>query len=308
MSSYFIRRLLLVVPVLFGVSLFTFILFFIVPGDPVSAVVGERANPATVERIRAELGLDKPRPVQYVAWVGRALKGDLGRSFVTRRPIRDSLKARFPVTLQLASYSLLIAVGFGIPAGVWAAVQRGRWLDGVIRNVSLIGVCTPVIFQGLALQYVFGVRLGWLPVSGVSGNGWKDFLLPAIVLGTNVAAYQARLVRTVMLEVMHEDYIRTALAKGLNARVVVYKHALRNGLIPIVTTLSGSLASLLVGSALTEVIFALPGIGSYTLEAVFARDLPVVMGMFLFQGVIFVGANLLLDGVYVLVDPRVRYG
>lgn len=307
MSAYFIRRLLLVVPVLIGVSVFTFILFFIVPGDPVLAVVGERANPQTVERIRAELGLDQPRITQYFTWVGKALKGDLGRSFLNRRPITESIKARFPVTVRLASYSMFIAIVLGIPAGIWAAVNRGTWIDGSIRNVSLLGVCTPVIFQGLALQYFFGVWLGWLPVSGLSGNGLRDFLLPAVVLGTNIAAFQARLSRTVMLEVMQEDYIRTARAKGLGQRLVVYKHALRNALIPIVTTLSGSLAGLLVGSALTEVIFALPGIGSYTLDAVFARDLPVVMGTFLFQAVVFVGANLVLDGAYVLIDPRVRY-
>lgn len=308
MSTYFIRRLLLVIPVLLGVSVFTFILFFIVPGDPVLAVVGERANPETIERIRSELGLDQPLPIQYVTWVGKALKGDLGRSFLTRRPITDSIKARFPVTIRLASYSLFIAVFLGIPAGVWAAINRGTWLDGFIRNVSLLGVATPVIFQGLALQYIFGVWLRWLPVSGLSGNGFKDYLLPAIVLGTNIAAFQARLSRAVMLEVMRQDFIRTARAKGLGQRIVVFKHALRNALIPIVTTLSGSLAGLLVGSALTEVIFALPGIGSFTLDAVFARDLPIVMGMFLFQAVVFVGANLVLDGAYVLIDPRVRYG
>ncbi|MFS8544315.1 MAG: ABC transporter permease [Limnochordales bacterium] len=307
MSGYFIRRLLLVVPVLFGVSLFTFILFFIVPGDPVLTVAGERATPETIARIRAELGLDKPLPVQYVTWVGKALKGDLGRSFLTGRSITESLQARFPVTLRLAVFSMAIAVATGIPAGVWAAVHKGTWVDAALRNVSLLGACTPVIFQGLALQYVFGVWLGWLPVSGIGDGSWRHYLLPALVLGTNIAAYQARLSRAVMLEVLDQDYIRTAWAKGLSQRVVVYKHGLRNALIPVVTTLGGSLGSLLVGSALTETIFALPGIGSYTLDAVFARDLPVVMGAFLFQAVVFVGINVLLDGLYVLIDPRVRY-
>jgi len=307
MTRYFVRRLLLVLPVLVGVSVFTFILFFIVPGDPVLVVVGERAAPETVERIRADLGLDKPLPVQYIHWVGNALKGDLGRSFINRRSITESIRARFPVTLRLSLYSMGIAVLLGIPAGVWAAGHKGTWIDGLIRNVSLLGVCTPVIFQGLALQYIFGVWLRWLPVSGLNDGGWRDFLLPAFVLGTSIAAYQARLTRAVMLETLGEDFVRTARAKGVAERRVVYVHALRNALIPIVTTLGGSLSSLLVGSALTEVIFALPGIGSYTLDAVFARDLPVVMGAFVFQAVVFVGANLALDAAYVLIDPRVRY-
>lgn len=307
MSRYFVRRLLLIIPVLIGVSVFTFILFYIVPGDPVLILVGERATPDTVARIRAELGLDKPPHVQYIAWVAKALKGDLGRSFINNRPIADSIQARFPVTLRLSAYSMLFAVALGVPAGIWAAVRKGTWIDGVIRNVSLLGVCTPVIFQGLAMQYIFGVWLGWLPVSGLNDGSWRDFLMPAFVLGTGIAAYQARLVRAVMLEVMGEDFIRTARAKGVGERLVVYRHALRNALIPIVTTLGGSLSSLLVGSALTETIFALPGIGSYTLDAVFARDLPVIMGMFLFQAVIFAGANLALDAAYALIDPRVRY-
>lgn len=307
MSRYFLRRLLLVIPVLIGVSVFTFILFYIVPGDPVLIMVGERASPETVARLRAELGLDQPLPIQYLNWIGKAVRGDLGRSFITGRSIAESIQARFPVTVRLSLYSMLFAIVLGIPAGIWAATHKGTWIDGVIRNVSLLGVCTPVIFQGLAMQYIFGVWLRWLPVSGLNDGSWRDFLMPAFVLGTGIAAYQARLVRAVMLEVLGEDFIRTARAKGLSERLVVYRHALRNALIPIVTTLGGSLSSLLVGSALTETIFALPGIGSYTLDAVFARDLPVIMAMFVFQAVVFAAANLLIDAAYALIDPRVRY-
>ncbi len=307
MTVYFIRRLTLLPLVLFGVSVIVFLLLYVVPGDPVIAIVGERAPQSVVDAVRQDLGLDRPLPAQYVHWISKVLKGDLGRSYLTGVRVADSIKKRFPTTVKLATTAFALSVVVGTTVGITSAVKQNTLTDQVVRSISLIGVSTPIIYFGLLLMYVFGVWLRWFPVSGVGDGSLRYFVLPAVALGLNTAAFKARLTRSCMLEVIRQDYIRTARSKGLSERVVIYKHALRNAMIPIVTNLALSLGALLTGSTLTETIFSLPGVGSLTLHGVYSRDMPLVMGCFLFQATIFVFANLAVDLAYAAVNPRIRF-
>lgn len=307
MTVYFIRRLTLLPLVLFGVSVIVFLLLYVVPGDPVIAIVGERAPQSVVDAVRQDLGLDRPLPAQYVHWISKVLKGDLGRSYLTGVRVTDSIKKRFPTTVKLATTAFALSVVVGTTVGITSAVKQNTLTDQVVRSISLIGVSTPIIYFGLLLMYVFGVWLRWFPVSGVGDGSLRYFVLPAVALGLNTAAFKARLTRSCMLEVIRQDYIRTARSKGLSERVVIYKHALRNAMIPIVTNLALSLGALLTGSTLTETIFSLPGVGSLTLHGVYSRDMPLVMGCFLFQATIFVFANLAVDLAYAAVNPRIRF-
>lgn len=307
MLTYFIRRILLLIPVVIGVSLITFLLLFVVPGDAASAIVGERASEEAIQKVREELGLDQPFHIQYFSYMKRTLSGDLGKSYLNNRKVADEIKRRLPVTLKLASYSFVIAVLVGLTVGIISAVRQNTLLDRFVRSLTLIGVSTPVIFFGLIMMYIFGVWLKILPVSGLGSGGIKNFIMPSLVLGLNNAVFKARLTRSCMLEVIRQDYVRTARAKGLSEKVVIYKHAMRNAMIPIVTNLIMTFGSLMVGSALIEIIFSLPGIGSYTLQAVQGRDIPVALGCFLFQALIFVFANLFVDIAYGIVNPRIRF-
>jgi peptide/nickel transport system permease protein len=307
LTVYFIRRLTLLPLVLFGVSVIVFLLLYVVPGDPVIAIVGERAPQSVVDAVRQDLGLDRPLPAQYVHWISKVLKGDLGRSYLTGVRVADSIKKRFPTTVKLATTAFALSVVVGTTVGITSAVKQNTLTDQVVRSISLIGVSTPIIYFGLLLMYVFGVWLRWFPVSGVGDGSLRYFVLPAVALGLNTAAFKARLTRSCMLEVIRQDYIRTARSKGLSERVVIYKHALRNAMIPIVTNLALSLGALLTGSTLTETIFSLPGVGSLTLHGVYSRDMPLVMGCFLFQATIFVFANLAVDLAYAAVNPRIRF-
>lgn len=295
------------IPVLFGVSLITFLLLYAVPGNSVNMIVGERASEEIREKAVNDLGLNKPFHEQYITYMKNLMKGDLGKSYVNNRSVSESLKKRFPVTLKLAGTSFIISVVVGVFVGVLSAIKQNSRLDRIVRGATLIGVSTPVIFLGLLLMYIFGVWLKVLPVSGVGDGSLKYYFLPSLVLGLNGAVFKARLTRSCMLEVIRQDYIRTARSKGLSEKIVIYKHAMRNAMIPIVTSLIMSIGFLLTGSTLTETVFGLPGIGSFTVNAVFARDIPVVMGCFLFQAVIFVIANLCVDIAYALINPRIRF-
>jgi len=305
MWRYTGRRLIMAIPVLLGVTFVTFVLLNIVPGDPVAIMLEKRADPAVVDNVRRELGLDKPWFVQYWSFVVNALKGDLGRSFFTRVQVLPELLAKFRITLRLAASAYAVAIVLGVSAGIAAAVHHNTMIDSATMVGAMIGICAPLFWTAILLQIFFGLYLGWLPISG--HESWRNFILPAVALGTRFAASMARITRTSMLEVVRQDYIRTALSKGLSRRVVIYKHALRNALIPVVTLAGMQVGGLMGGSMLTETVFAIPGLGRYYIEALYQRDFPVVQGMVLFTAVVFVAANLIVDLSYAFIDPRIRY-
>ncbi|HVX89207.1 MAG TPA: ABC transporter permease [Gemmatimonadales bacterium] len=305
MGRFLLRRLLLVVPTLVGVLVVAFLLLHVAPGDPVQAMVGERADSLTVARLRAELRLDEPLPLRFVSYVGGVVTGDLGTSYVTRRPIAQDLAGRFPATLRLAAAAMLFATLAGILIGVLGAWRPGTWWDRFLTVGAYLGVSFPVYWIGLLLILVFAVQLRWLPPSGSRGLAY--LVLPALTLGMRSVAVLARMTRAALQEVLMSDYIRTARAKGLREAPVVLRHGLRNALIPVITVLGLDFGSYLTGSILTETIFAWPGVGRYVLDAITKRDLPAIQGSILFLSIVFVVVNLLTDIAYAKADPRVAY-
>jgi len=299
------RRLLLTVPTLAGVLAVSFLLLNVLPGDPIAEIAGERADSATIARLRAELRLDDPLPVQFAHYAWGAVRGDLGRSFVTDRPIARDLAERFPKTVQLALAAMLIAATCGIALGVVAAIRPGGIPDRLAMLLAYLGVSFPVYWVGLLLILLFAVTLGWLPASG-SGT-LAALVLPALTLGMRSIAVLARMTRGAMRDVLNSDYIRTARAKGLAVGAVVGRHALRNALIPVITVLGLDVGSYLTGSLLTETIFSWPGVGRYVLSAISKRDLPAIQGSILFLSVVFVLVNLVTDVLYAKADPRIAY-
>lgn len=305
MTSYLLRRLFSVIVVMLGATLFVFFITQLTPGDAVSVRYGEFGTAEQRETMRRKLGLDQPLPVQYVRFVGNAIRGDLGVSHRSGRQVTAEIMSRLPVTLRLASATLVIAVLLGVTAGIIAAIRQNTILDYGTIIMALLGVSIPSFWLGLMLQVVFGYQLGWLPVAG-SGD-WRYFILPALSLGSSAAGGLARYTRSAMLEVIRLDYVRTARAKGLNSRAVMLKHALRNALIPVTSILGLQFAGLMGGAIITESIFALPGIGRMSIEALAFRDVPLVQGVVLMAAAIIVLANLLVDLLYTLIDPRIRY-
>ncbi|AMW04200.1 ABC transporter permease [Gemmatimonas phototrophica] len=304
MLALLARRLMLSVPTLAGVLVVVFLLLYVAPGDPVQAMVGERADAATMARLRAELKLDAPLPVQFANYAGNILRGDLGRSYITNRPIVTDIAERFPRTMLLAGAAMLLATITGVTLGVLAAVRPNGWFDRLALASTYLGISFPVYWIGLLLILLFAVTLRWLPASGY---GRIEFLvLPALALGSRSIAYLARVTRSSMLDVLGADFVRTARAKGLTERAVVVRHALRNALIPVVTVIGLDFGAYLTGSILTETIFSWPGIGRYVVMAISRRDLPAVQGSVLFLSLVFVLVNLLTDMAYRKVDPRVR--
>jgi ABC-type dipeptide/oligopeptide/nickel transport system permease component len=304
MLSLLARRLLLSLPTLAGVLVVVFLLLYVAPGDPVQAMVGERADPATIARLRAELRLDDPLPAQFLHYASGVLQGDLGRSYVTNRPIILDIAERFPRTVLLATAAMLLATISGITIGVLAAVRPNGWFDRLALASTYLGISFPVYWIGLLLIVLFAVTLRWLPASGY---GSIEFLiLPALALGSRSIAYLARVTRSSMLEVMGADFVRTARAKGLTESGVILRHALRNALIPVITVIGLDFGAYLTGSILTETIFSWPGIGRYVVMAISRRDLPAVQGAVLFLSVVFVLVNLVTDVAYQKADPRVR--
>jgi ABC-type dipeptide/oligopeptide/nickel transport system permease component len=305
MFSFIARRLLLAIPTLFGVLVVVFLLLYIAPGDPVLEMVGERADAETIARLRAELRLDDPVPVQFAHYAGGVITGDLGTSYITGRPIVRDILERFPKTLQLATAAMLLAAALGITIGVLSARRPGSAFDRLAMGGAYLGISFPVYWVGLIFILVFAVTLRWLPPSGF---GRIEYLiLPALALGTRSIAFLARMTRSAMLEVLGSDFIRTARAKGLRERVVLARHALRNALIPIITVLGLDFGYYLTGSILTETIFSWPGLGRYVVNAIARRDLPAIQGSVLFLSVVFVLVNLATDLLYAKADPRVRY-
>lgn len=297
------HRLLLTIPTLVGVLVVTFFLLDVAPGDPVAAMVGERSDPATIARLRAELHLDDPLPSRFGHYLWSVVRGDLGRSYITQRPIAQDLRERFPKTVQLALAAMALAASTGIALGVLSAARPGAAVDRLAMLVSYAGVSFPVYWVGLLLILVFAVALRWLPPSGSGGVAY--LVLPAVTLGMRSIAFLARMTRAAMLEVLSGDFVRTARAKGLSETAVILRHGLRNALIPVITVLGLDTGSYLTGSILTETIFGWPGLGRYVLAAIEKRDLPAIQGSILFMSLVFLLVNLLTDLVYAKADPRV---
>ncbi len=306
MALYILKRLLLFIPTLIGITLITFILTQSLPGDPVLNMVGERATPETIVRIRKEIGVDRPRAVQYALYLKRLSTGDLGRSMFTNRTITGDLLQKFPNTLKLAIAAMLFASVFGIALGTLAAVKHGTGWDRLVTLISVGGISVPVFWLGLALMLVFAFYFRLLPPSGM-GNGEPVYIiLPAATLGTFSLSYIARVTRSSMLESLSQPYIAAARAKGLSETDVILKHALKNSLIPVVTLIGLDLGSYLNGAVLTETVFGWDGLGRYALDGIMKRDFPVIMGVVLCGAVVFVSVNLLVDLSYHFLDPRVR--
>jgi ABC-type dipeptide/oligopeptide/nickel transport system permease component len=299
------RRLLLAIPTLLGVLVVTFALLYVAPGDPVLEMVGERADSATIARLRKELRLDAPLSSQFAHYAGGAIRGDLGRSYITGRPIVRDIRERFPKTLELAAAAMFLAAVTGITIGVLSAARPGGWFDRLSMALTYLGISFPVYWVGLILILLFAVLLRWLPPSGF--GGLEYLVLPALALGSRSIAFLARMTRSAMLEVLGSDYVRTARAKGLTERVVLVRHALRNALIPVITVLGLDFGYYLTGSILTETIFSWPGLGRYVVNAINRRDLPAIQGSVLFLSVVFVAVNLITDMIYAATDPRVEY-
>ena len=302
-----VRRALQLVPVLLGLTLIVFALQAVALGDPVRAAMGQRGDPEAIARIRADYGLDAPLWVQYGQYLGRLLRGDLGRSFRQQVPVADLIAERLPATLRLALAAMGLAALLGVAAGVAAAVGHGRLLDAAIMTVALLGISTPVFWLGMMLVLLFAVTLGWFPISGYGEGDWRHLILPALTLGALHVGYIARMTRSSLLEILGEDYLRTARAKGLHESVVLLKHGLRNASLPILTLVGIGVGDVLVGAPLTETVFAWPGLGRLLVAAAANRDLPVVLGATLLFALIYVVANFLVDCCYVLADPRLRF-
>lgn len=306
MFQYILKRIFLMIPVLLGISIITFILMQVVPGDPVSMMFDKRGDIETINRIRDELGLNDPIPVQYGRFLWKALRGDLGISFKYREPVTKLLLDRFPVTMKVALSSLALALVIGLLVGIVSAVKQYSIFDHAMMVLALLGISAPIFWVAILLQIQFGLRWKLFPISGY--RGVEYMVLPAIALGTRYAASIARMTRTSMLEVIRQDYIRTAWAKGLSQKVIIFKHALKNALIPVVTMVGMMLGGLLTGSILTETIFGIPGLGLLSMTAITARDFTLLEGTTLFTATVYVVTNLLVDLSYAYIDPRIRYG
>jgi peptide/nickel transport system permease protein len=327
MQKYVIHRLFSLIPVLIGVSFLVFSLVHITPGDPVAIMMGlETANDAELEALRHELGLDRPFMVQYLSFVWDAARGDLGRSIQTTRPVVEMISQRLPATMELTAVAMFFALIIAIPIGVISAVKQYSLVDNASMFGALLGISMPSFWLGLVLILLFALKFGWFPASGRGGSlvaglgvlitqfnvgpvlrALERLILPAFALGTHVAALITRLTRSSMLEVIRQEYIQTARAKGLSERMVIYRHALKNAMIPVVTIVGLYVGTLLGGSVITETIFAWPGVGRMAITAINQRDFPVVQAIVLVLATIFVFVNLLVDLVYGMLDPRIRY-
>jgi peptide/nickel transport system permease protein len=313
MLSYILRRILSTLPVMGIVALFVFSLLYIAPGDPAAVIAGDQASPADVERIRQGLGLDRPFLVQFGTWVWQLLHGDLGTSIFTNLPVSAMIAQRIEPTLSLMAITLLLTILVAVPLGVVAAWKAGSWIDRTIMAFAVFAFSLPVFVVGYVLAYLFALQFEWLPVQGytpLKAGIWpwlQNLILPAFALGTVYIALIARITRASMLEVLQQDYVRTARAKGLGQRDILFIHALKNAAVPIVTVIGIGIALLIGGAVVTESVFAIPGLGRLTIDAILRRDYPVIQGIVLLFSFLYVLVNLLVDVTYTLVDPRIRY-
>lgn len=304
MALYIGKRLLQTIIVLLGITFVTFVLIFVVPGNPVLIMMGQRADPAAVARMEHNLGMDLPLLEQYGRFVLNALRFDLGRSYYTKELVTDVLTRRAGITISVALFSYIIAMVVGVVAGIYSAVKRGKWQDRLCMSLIVIFMSAPAFWVALLLQIAFGLMLRWLPISGIASPA--AYILPCTSLGLRYAAETARFTRTSMLDVIGQDYVRTARAKGLKEVVVIYGHALKNALIPIVTMSGFQLGSLMSGTMLTEKVFNIPGIGSLLVDSMEKRDLPLLIGGVMYVSMVFVIMNLIVDVLYAFIDPRIR--
>ena len=307
MAVYVVKRLFQALPVIIGVSVVTFVLMIFVPGDPAQKLLGQRASPEAVEELRTRLGLSDPPVQQYLRIMRNVVTGDLGRSIVTRERVATEIGNRFPVTLRLAVLAMAFSTVVGVSVGVVSALNQNRFLDRFLMFVTLTGISVPIFWYALIAILLVVFQLRWVPQTGIGDGSLRFFLLPAFVLGTRAAAFIARITRSNMLEVIRQDYIRTAQAKGLPERTITVKHALRNILIPVVTVIGLDLASFIDGAFLTEYVFNIPGMGRYGLESLLDRDLPVMIPLVIYTATLYILANLVVDVLYGVIDPRIRY-
>ena len=313
MVSYILRRVLATVPVMAIVALFVFSLLYIAPGDPAAIIAGDQASPGDIERIRQGLGLDRPFLVQFGSWLWRILHGDLGTSIFTNLPVSSLIAQRIEPTLSLMVLTLVLTIVVAVPLGVLAAWKAGSWVDRTIMAFAVFAFSLPVFVVGYVLAFVFALQFEWLPVQGytpLADGFWpwlQNLILPALALGCVYIALIARITRASMLEVLQQDYIRTARAKGLDQRSILFVHALKNAAVPIITVIGIGVALLIGGAVVTESVFAIPGLGRLTIDAILRRDYPVIQGIVLMFSFLYVLVNLMVDVTYTLVDPRIRY-
>jgi peptide/nickel transport system permease protein len=312
LTAYLVRRIATILPTLLFVTMLIFGLQQLLPGDPAIVLAGEEQDPNVIAFLREKMHLDEPLPMRYLYWMSGVVQGDLGESIRSQQPVLELILQKLPVTIELALLAMLIALLIGIPAGIVSAVYQGTWLDFAANAFALWGLSTPNFWLGILMILLFSVQLGWLPASGYISL-WEDpianlkaMLMPAFVLGTNIAAVLMRHTRSAMLQVMNADYVRTARAKGLTRRVVILRHALRNALTPVITLGALELGTLLSGAVLTEQVFTIPGFGKLIVDADFNRDYAVVQGVVLVTGTAYILLNLLADIAYVIVNPRLR--
>jgi peptide/nickel transport system permease protein len=313
MAAYILRRILATVPVVLMVALFVFSLLYIAPGDPAAIIAGDQATPEDVARIRMSLGLDRPFLVRFFEWLWHIFRGDLGTSIFTNLPVSHMIAQRIEPTLSLMSLTLVLSLSFAIPMGVIAAWKQGSLIDRCVMTLAVFGYSTPVFVVGYLLAYFFALELDWLPVQGFTsiseglGPFLRNLILPAIALGLIFMALIARITRATMLDVLSQDYVRTARAKGVAQRGILFVHALKNAAVPIVTIVGIGFATLIGGSVVTESVFAIPGLGRLTVDAILRRDYPVIQGVVLLFSFIYVVVNLIVDLLYTVFDPRIRY-
>jgi peptide/nickel transport system permease protein len=313
LRTYLVRRILATIPVMGVVAVIVFLLLHLAPGDPATLIAGDFATAEDIARIGKQLGLDRPLHVQFVSWVGQVLRGELGTSIFSHLPVRRLIQQRLEPTLVLSVATLVIAVLLAVPIGVLAAWRARTWVDRLVMGLAVCGLSVPVFVLGYLLIYVFAIQLGWLPVQGyvsLAQGVWpclRSILLPSFALGSIYMALIARITRASLLEVLEEDYVRTAHAKGLSTLTVVVGHALRNASIPIVTIIGVGLTLLIGGVVITESVFAIPGIGRLTVDAILRRDYPIIQAVILLSSGVYVMVNLVIDLVYTVLDPRIRY-
>jgi peptide/nickel transport system permease protein len=313
LRTYLVRRILATIPVMGVVAVIVFLLLHLAPGDPATLIAGDFATAEDIARIGKQLGLDRPLPVQFVGWVGQILQGELGTSIFSQLPVSRLIRQRLEPTLVLSMTTLVIAVILAVPVGVLAAWRARTWIDRVVMGFAVCGLSVPVFVLGYLLIYFFAIRLGWLPVQGyvsLTQGLWpclRSIVLPSLALGSIYMALIARITRASLLEVLQEDYVRTAHAKGLSTLTVVVTHALRNASIPIVTIIGVGLTLLIGGVVITESVFAIPGIGRLTVDAILRRDYPIIQAVILLSSGVYVLVNLVIDLVYTVLDPRIRY-
>ncbi|MET3289221.1 UNVERIFIED_CONTAM: peptide/nickel transport system permease protein [Brevibacillus sp. OAP136] len=305
MKQYLLKRLMSGLIVLVGVSLFSFALIHLIPGDPVRIMLGEKATKERVEQLREQMGLNKPLVVQYVNYAAGVVKGDLGTSLKTSRPVSMEIAQRFPATVKMAVSGIVVAIVSGVIMGILAAKYKDTFLDYAIMSMATLGMSLPSFWLGLLVIMVFAVKLGWFPVAG--GTGFIDLVMPALTLGVLLSTTISRLTRSGMVEVLSNDYIRTARAKGMSEGVVLFRHAFRNVMIPVVTVVGLQMAGLLGGAVIVEQVFNWPGIGTLAIEAISSRDFPMIQGIVLFMGAIYVIVNICVDLLYAVLDPRIDY-